>query len=32
MADKVQCYNCGKMVEYLVDDGVCEKCFRERED
>lgn len=32
MADKVQCSSCGEMVEYLVDDGVCEKCFHERED
>lgn len=30
--DNVQCAKCGKFVEYLVDLGFCESCFRENID
>ena len=32
MADRVQCSDCGRMVEYLVDDGVCPNCFDKRDE
>lgn len=33
MADKkeVQCSDCGKKVEYLVDNGICKDCFDKKE-
>lgn len=27
-----QCYDCGKHVEYLVDDGVCQNCLDNRKE
>lgn len=30
MAKDCQCSDCGEMVEYLVDDGICENCFKKR--
>lgn len=30
MADKAQCADCGKFVDYLVDAGFCDDCFRKR--
>lgn len=32
MSNEVQCSNCGRMVEFLVDDGVCERCFHSNEE
>lgn len=31
MSKECQCSSCGKMVEYLVDNGVCQKCFDDQE-
>ncbi len=28
--DKVQCCDCGRYFEYLVDLGVCEDCLQKR--
>ncbi len=29
--NECQCSNCGNKVEYLVDDGICQKCFEDKE-
>lgn len=28
---EVQCPICGRKVDYVVDDGICVKCFEEKQ-
>lgn len=31
MKKECQCGACGKRVDFLLDDGICEECFKEKE-
>jgi len=31
MSEECRCGSCGKPAEYLVDNGICQKCFDEQD-